>query len=87
LQACELHNVSERHWHLAAVAVDVGRQRRGVGSQMLEAFCSRMDHCGDIAFLETVRTESVRFYARFGFAVIARELGLGTTNWWMRRAP
>jgi GNAT superfamily N-acetyltransferase len=87
MHACEQHNPSERHWHLAAVAVDVGRQRRGVGGEMLKALCSRIDEYGESAFLETDKPESVRFYARFGFAVIAREQVLGTTNWWMRRAP
>jgi GNAT superfamily N-acetyltransferase len=87
MHACEQHNPSERHWHVAAVAVDVGRQRRGVGGEMLKAFCSRIDENGESAFLETDKSESVRFYARFGFAVIAREQVLGTTNWWMRRAP
>jgi hypothetical protein len=52
---------------------------------MLRAFCARMDERGEVAFLETDKLESVRFYARCGFEV--REQGeiLGTPNWWMRR--
>jgi predicted N-acetyltransferase YhbS len=85
LHACAEQDPRERHWHLAAVAVDVDQQRRGVGSQMLQALCATMDDSGEVAFLETDKPESVRFYARFGFEVTAKADVLGTPNWWMRR--
>ena len=85
LGASEARDLAEPHWHLGPVAVDPSRRREGIGSQMLRAFCVRMDERGEVAFLETDKLESVRFYARCGFEV--REQGeiLGTPNWWMRR--
>ena len=87
LGASEARDLAEPHWHLGPVAVDPSRRREGIGSQMLRAFCVRMDERGEVAFLETDRLASVRFYARCGFEV--REQGeiLGTPNWWMRRLP
>jgi GNAT superfamily N-acetyltransferase len=85
LNASEARDLAEPHWHLGPVAVDPARRGEGIGSQMLRAFCARMDERGEVAFLETDKLESVRFYARCGFEV--REQGeiLGTPNWWMSR--
>jgi len=86
-RSSETHDLAERHWHLGPVAVDPDRQRQGIGSLLLRAFCERMDKQGEIAFLETDKLESVRFYARCGFEVQAEGKVLGTPNWWMRRLP
>jgi GNAT superfamily N-acetyltransferase len=85
LHASGRHDPKECHWHLGPVAVDANCQRRGVGSQLLQAFCARLDACGEAAFLETDKPESVRFYARSGFEVTATAKVLGVTNWWMNR--
>jgi GNAT superfamily N-acetyltransferase len=85
--ASEAHDLAERHWHLGPVAVDVDRQGQGAGGQLLRAFCARMDEQGAVAFLETDKLASVRFYARCGFKVTAHGEVLGTPNWWMRRPP
>ena len=86
-RASEAHDLAERHWHLGPVAVDVDRQRQGIGSLLLQAFCDRMDKLGEVAFLETDKLDSVRFYARGGFQVVAQGDVLGTPNWWLRRLP
>jgi hypothetical protein len=44
-----------------------------------------MDERGEVAFLETDKLDSVRFYARCGFEVSDQGEVLGTPNWWMRR--
>jgi hypothetical protein len=44
-----------------------------------------MDERGELAFLETDKLDSVRFYARSGFEVSSQGEVLGTPNWWMRR--
>jgi hypothetical protein len=44
-----------------------------------------MDERGGVAFLETDKLDSVRFYARCGFEVSEEGEILGTPNWWMRR--
>jgi predicted N-acetyltransferase YhbS len=67
------------------VAVDPARRGEGIGSRMLWAFCTRMDELGEVAFLETDKLDSVRFYARCGFEVREQGKVLGTPNWWMRR--
>ncbi len=77
----------ERHWHLGPVAVEPGLQGMGVGSQMMERFCARMDAEGDLAYLETETPENVRFYQRFGFETVEEAEVLGNPNWFMRREP
>jgi ribosomal protein S18 acetylase RimI-like enzyme len=81
------HDFAERHWHIGPVAVAPDRQRQGIGSLLLQAFCARMDREGEAAFLETDKPDSVRFYSRCGFEVTAQGNVLGTMNWWMRRLP
>jgi GNAT superfamily N-acetyltransferase len=46
LGASEARDLAEPHWHLGPVAVDPGRWGEGIGSQMLRAFCARMDERG-----------------------------------------
>ena len=83
----EKHDPNDRHWHLGPVAVEPGLQGMGVGSQMLERFCTRMDDEGEVAFLETDKPENVRFYERFRFETTAEAEVLGNPNWFMRREP
>jgi GNAT superfamily N-acetyltransferase len=85
--ASEAHDLAESHWHVGPVAVDAGRHGQGIGSQLLRAFCTRMDQLSGVAFLETDKLAGVRFYARCGFKVTASGGVLGRPNWWMRRAP
>lgn len=86
LGASEARDLAEPHWHLGPVAVDPGRRGEGIGSRMLRAFCARMDERGEVAFLETDKLDSVRFYARCGFEVKEQAAVLGTPNWWMHRS-
>ena len=83
----EKYDPDDRHWHLGPVAVEPALQGMGVGSQMLERFCARMDDEGEMAFLETDKPENVRFYERFRFQTIAEAEVLGNPNWFMRREP
>jgi ribosomal protein S18 acetylase RimI-like enzyme len=85
LSATQARDLAEPHWHLGPVAVAPGRRGEGIGSQMLRAFCTRMDERGEVVFLETDKLESVRFYARCGFEVAEQAQILGTPNWWMLR--
>ncbi len=86
LSATEARDLAEPHWHLGPVAVLPGRRGQGIGSQMLRAFCRSIEEQGEVAFLETDKLDSVRFYARSGFEVSEEGKVLGTPNWWMRRA-
>src|SRR6185436_5975080 len=59
---------TETHWHLGPVAVDSHLQGQGIGSAMLADFCARMDEGRTLSYLETDKSENVRFYQKFGFA-------------------
>ncbi len=86
-EASAARDLPEPHWHVGPVAVATDRQGQGIGGQLLREFCEWLDRQGEVAFLETDKTDSVRFYARCGFKVIAQAEVLGTPNWWMRRPP
>jgi GNAT superfamily N-acetyltransferase len=75
----------EPHWHVGPVAVDAPLQGRGIGGQMMRAFCARMDELEEVAYLETDTAENVIFYSRFGFVTIDEADILGIHNWFMRR--
>jgi len=83
----EKRDLKERHWHLGPLAVEPALQGMGVGSQMMERFCARMDSEGEVAYLETETPENVRFYQRFGFETVEEAEVLGNPNWFMRREP
>ena len=86
LRACEQRDLPEPHWHLGPIAVEIGRQGQGLGTRMMQALCTDLDRAGQVAFLETDKPENVRFYGKFGFAVVNEADVLGTRNWWMRRS-
>ena len=78
-------DLAEPHWHLGPVAVDRHLQGKGIGGALLAKFCVRMDDSGALSYLETDKSENVRFYERFGFTVIAESKILGVPNWFMSR--
>ena len=75
------------HWHLGPVAVDPLFQHQGIGSTMLSVFCACMDGFSAVAYLETDKSENVRFYQKFGFTVVGQADVLGVPNWFMSRRP
>jgi GNAT superfamily N-acetyltransferase len=75
----------EPHWHLGPVAVDPRRQGQGIGTAMLRVYCAIVDDCRSPSYLETDKSENVRFYEKFGFRVIAEAEVLGVVNWFMLR--
>jgi len=79
------HDPGERHWHLGPVAVDAHLRGRGIGSELMRAFCEKMDASGEVAYLETDKEINVRFYEKFGFEVVGEEEVLGVPNWFMTR--
>jgi GNAT superfamily N-acetyltransferase len=76
---------SQPHWHLGPVAVEPAVQGQGVGRALMADFCTRMDECAGLAYLETDKHENVRFYRRSGFSVVAEAEVLGVRNWFMSR--
>ncbi len=81
------HHPTEPHWHLGPIAIVPELQGQGIGSQLLEHFCSHVDQAGQAAYLETDRPENVPLYERFGFKVTEEAPVLGVRNWFMWRPP
>jgi len=76
---------SEPHWHLGPVAVDSHLQGQGIGAAMLAQFCARVNDCDALSYLETDKSDNVRFYQKLGFRVIEEAAVLGIHNWFMSR--
>jgi ribosomal protein S18 acetylase RimI-like enzyme len=87
LQAWGRRDPDEPHFHLGPVASDAGKQGRGIGSAMMEAFCERVDRDNALAYLETDKDVNVAFYEKFGFETVGEEIVIGVPNWFMRREP
>jgi ribosomal protein S18 acetylase RimI-like enzyme len=87
LEAWREREPEERHWHLGPMAVEADLQGKGIGSELLRVFCAQMDAGRENAYLETDKLETVRFWERFGFEVVAERTVLGASNWFMIRRP
>lgn len=81
------HDPGFDHWHLGPAAVDRARQGQGIGTRLMAAVCERLDREQGIGYLETDKPGNVRLYRRGGFEVVAEQLVLGATNWFMQRPP
>jgi predicted N-acetyltransferase YhbS len=79
------HVPSHRLWKLGPVAVVPDLQGQGVGSRMVEQFCTRMEALGDPACLDTDQIKNVRLYEKFGFDVVDEAAVLGVPMWFMAR--
>lgn len=69
------------HYYLGVIGVDPALQGRGVGKQLIEAFCalSANDAKSKGVYLETAKPSNVPFYERVGFVETKRaEMGSGT---------
>jgi ribosomal protein S18 acetylase RimI-like enzyme len=80
-------DADEPHVHLGPLAVDAHLQGQGIGSRIMAEHCRRLDASSEVGYLETDKADNVRFYERFGFAVVGEEPVLGVPNWFMRREP
>ena len=78
---------AEVHNHLGPIAVLPEFQGEGIGSMMMHHYCRLMDNRAVPAYLETDRTENVRFYRKFGFRPVAEVRILGVRNFFMWRDP
>ncbi len=81
------HDPQRPHWHLGPVGILPERQGRGIGTLLMNRFCSLVDDDGHGSYLETDRPENVPFYRRFGFDVTGEATIHGVTNWFMWRDP
>ena len=81
--------VPEPHWDLWLIAVDRGRQGRGLGSSLLRPMLERLDAAGDRCCLETLDERTLGLYRRHGFEVVvdAVEPITGVRYWCCVRDP
>ncbi len=75
----------ELHWHLGPIGVLPSYRRLGIGSKLLQRFCTEVDNCSAKAYLETDIDKNVRFYEKFGFSVISKSKIFGVENRYMLR--
>jgi GNAT superfamily N-acetyltransferase len=87
LTAWGTRDPEETHWHLGPLAADLPVQRQGIGTVLMDQFCSTVDEAGDAAYLETDKAENVGYYERFGFETVDETDVIGVRNWFMRRSP
>ena len=81
------HDPQEPHWHLGPVGVVPSHQGSGIGTALMRRFCREVDAREAAAFLETDRSESVRFYRGFDFQVVSEVDIFEIKNYFMRRPP
>jgi ribosomal protein S18 acetylase RimI-like enzyme len=84
----EARHPAERHFYLAVLGVDPGRQGEGVGSRLIRPGLDLCDEERLPAYLETGRERNLAFYGRHGFEVVDRlELPKGPPVWFLWREP
>lgn len=83
-EACKPH---VPHYYLGVIGVDPAAHGRGVGKQLIEAFCalSDSDEPSGGVYLETANPANVRFYERAGFATTGTGTLGDATLWCMFR--
>ncbi len=82
-------HVPDPHYYLEALGVDVGRQRKGIGSALVRPVLDRCDANGLAASLETANPRSLPLYERIGFRTVEKMTvrGAGLECWLMVRTP
>jgi ribosomal protein S18 acetylase RimI-like enzyme len=85
LSSWSTHDPHDPHVHLGPIGVSPDVQGRGVGRLLMEHYCGAIDLTAETGYLETDRSANVRFYERFGFALVAEISVLGVQNFLMRR--
>ena len=63
-----------RHWYLQLLGVDPSHQRKGFATALLTPVFARLDREHMPCCLDTMNSDNVAFYERFGFRVAAKSL-------------
>jgi ribosomal protein S18 acetylase RimI-like enzyme len=79
---------SAPHYYLGVIGIDPNFHGRGLGTQLLTAFCdlSASDRQSSGVYLETAEASNVAFYERAGFAESGRG-SLGDATLWCMYLP
>ena len=75
----------EPHIHLGPIGVAPRKQRRGIGTALIDLYIAKLEQERLIGYLETDRIENVEFYKKFGFVVKHEEVVIGIPTWYMSR--
>lgn len=77
------------HWYLQVIGIDPTHQRSGQGAALLTPVLARADSSQYPCFLETFAGNTVPYYQRFGFQVVAagKDPAAQLDYWAMRRDP
>jgi GNAT superfamily N-acetyltransferase len=81
--------ISQPHYYLLALGVSPVKQRRGIGSDLIQPIISKADREGFMCYLETEQEHNIAFYECHGFYV-AHEGKVphdGPRFWAMARDP
>lgn len=81
------HPDTPAHWYLAAIVVAPDRQRRQLGTGLLETGCRRADHDAMPIYLEATTQATARWYARHGFHPHGEPVPVGSTTLWPMWRP
>ena len=79
------HDPLEQHWHLGPIGVLPSYCGMGIGSRLMQRFCTEVDACCAKAYLETDLDQNVRFYKKFGFEIISKSTIFDVENRYMER--
>jgi GNAT superfamily N-acetyltransferase len=86
-QMGEFH-LTEPHWYLPLIGVDVTKQGRGYGSALLRHALERCDRDGLPAYLEAKSALNKPLYERQGFEELGViQAGSSPPMWPMQRRP
>ena len=85
LQEWSRHDPPEQHWHLGPIGVLPSHQAMGIGTLLMQRFCTEVDQCAAAAYLETDLDENVRFYEKFGFKPVAESMIFDVASRYMLR--
>lgn len=78
---------SESHWYLSHLAVDVGRQRAGIGRRLLDFGVERAANDGVGVYLETTNPTNLAFYDTAGFRQVGIVRVIGAPPVWLLWRP
>ena len=73
------------HMHLGPIGVSLQAQRQGLGTALMRCYLERLRREQLPGYLETDKSENVKFYERFGFVVTHHEEVIGVPTWYMWR--
>jgi len=80
------HHPSEPHWYLGPFGVLPSHQGTGIGTALMQRFCSEVNACKAAAYLVTDLPKNVYFYQKYGFQVIDEADIFSVNNYFMWRS-